>query len=93
MGEPSFSIEKALRQKGSDNPNVDGDHIELVERSKPVLKEEAEASARTSGAHSSDHTSYGDWERDNGRKGSIGHGLDGLKKRIGSIRRSKKHDE
>lgn len=91
MGEPTFSIEKARRQKESGHTNVDGDHIELVERIKPDAL--AEASAKASGSHATEPSNYRDWERENGRKGSVSHGLDGLKKRIGSIRRSKKHDE
>lgn len=82
-----------MRQKGSDRPNIDGDHIELVERAKHP--EVSTTEARSTGAHASSSSAgrYSDWERDNGnggiRKGSIGGILgDGLKKRL-SIRKKK----
>lgn len=92
VGEPSYSIERNLRQNGSDRPNIDGDHIELMERNKQPTSSTSEA--RTTGAHASSSKSspgrYADWERDHDgpRKSSISGITDGLKKRL-SIRKKK----
>ena len=89
VGEPAFSTEQELRMRGSDRPNVDGDHIELMERVKPAPEIEPHA-ARASGAYSHDQQAYGDWEREqqSGRKGSLGNTFGSLKKRM-SIRKKK----
>ena len=80
-GEPSYSIEKALKEHGPDR--AAGDHrngeIELAERPKPA---DAPARATTSGQ------SYGEWERETQRTSGHSHKLsDGFKRRVGSLRR------
>jgi len=79
-----------LRQNGSDRPNIDGDHIELVERSKRASVSTTEARSTGAQASSSSPCRYADWERDNNeaRKSSIGGITGGLKKRL-SIRKKK----
>jgi len=88
VGEPAFSTEQELRMRGSNRSNVDGDHIELMDRVKPTP--EVEPHARASGAYAQDQQGYGDWEREqqSGRKGSLGSTFGSLKKRM-SIRRKK----
>jgi hypothetical protein len=87
VGEPAYSMERRAHQKGKSAP-VDGDYIELAERTKPIG--ETEGVGRSTGAAGTSQ-GYADWERSQSgaRKGSLSTGIGSLKKRIGSIRRKK----
>ena len=78
-GEPSYSIEKALKDhEALQKRHGSGDReIELAERPKPAQEPNV---AATSGQ------SYGEWERE--RRGSHARKVsDGLKRRVGSLRK------
>ena len=83
-GEPSYSIEKALKEHDQLRPGYGGDdhEIELAERPKPTDE--------PNDAHASGAT-YGEWERERQRSSKHSRKVsDGIKRRVGSLQRKDK---
>jgi hypothetical protein len=101
-GEPSFSVEKALKDhKLSDHRRVlsDGNSYEMQPQNRTLASRQRSASGSTAditpnGKPSGNVMKYSDYEGEVRRSNTTGRRVgEGLKRRFGSLRRSKKNSE